>query len=64
MHGKSNFLKSSKNGIGRYLPRYTKVYFTAGSSHVVTQENPRPPSILIKIDKPIVPHDRNMYAQF
>ena len=41
-----------------------------GSSHIwvipreVAQENPRPPSILIKIDKPIVPHDRNMYAQF
>ena len=30
----------------------------------VAQENPRPPSILMKIDKPIVPHDRNMYAQF
>ena len=30
----------------------------------VTQENPRPPSILMKIDKPIVPHDRNMYVQF
>ena len=30
----------------------------------VTQENTRPPSILMKIDKPIVPHDRNMYAQF
>ena len=30
----------------------------------VTQENPRPPSILMKIDKPIVPHDRNVYAQF
>ena len=23
----------------------------------VAQENPRPPSILMKIDKPIVPHD-------
>ena len=30
----------------------------------VAQENPRPPSILMKIDKLIVPHDRNMYAQF
>ena len=30
----------------------------------IAQENPRPPSILMKIDKPIVPHDRNMYAQF
>ena len=30
----------------------------------VAQENPRPPSILMKIDKPKVPHDRNMYAQF
>ena len=30
----------------------------------VAQENPRPLSILMKIDKPIVPHDRNMYAQF
>ena len=30
----------------------------------VAQENHRPPSILMKIDKPIVPHDRNMYAQF
>ena len=28
----------------------------------VAQENPRPPSILMKIDKPIVPHDPNMYA--
>ena len=30
----------------------------------VAQENPRPPSILMKIEKPIVPHDRNMYAEF
>ena len=30
----------------------------------VAQENPRPPSIWMKIDKPIVPHARNMYAQF
>ena len=30
----------------------------------VAQENPRSPSILMKIDKPIVPHDRNMHAQF
>ena len=30
----------------------------------VAQENPRPPSILMKIDKPVLPHDRNMYAQF
>ena len=29
----------------------------------VTQENPRPPSILMKIDKLIVPHDRNMYSR-
>ena len=29
----------------------------------VAQENPRSPSILMKIDKPIVPHDRNMYIR-
>ena len=52
-----------KRGLNKFMCKY-HVRDIWVIPREVAQENPRPPSILMKIDKPIVPQYRNMYAQF